>query len=399
MSNPLWISRCDICTGSRQQLVQAWHLKYGFRQFGAVTARGENDDGSRWLSASILVALTDPTNYPYQAIEAPYIEYEIDYNPGDQSYVRWFADRRTYTYDAVTREITLVSTTREYLTDWVKFIGDDDLQSGQDGEWVVRSKTGPDVHYQELSTTPTGEASPSSTRTTSISANMVKQVWDSETSSHTEQYSASPVVQASGITETLSNENTTTNVLGILDTLLDGPWEDVDTATTGIDWDNQTYFDAELAHSGYYQAYYDPGTDDGLLQQISLISGFTFTNSEAKSNLWVGYTIDYPSSSAWPTTGGHLGNTPNPLLTKTRCRLRSSDAEIKLNRSNLKENGVDALQYVPAFCDVVTSNDAAALVYVGDETDADEVFDVCRTYTEIDAPSHVGNQAWYHVYL
>jgi hypothetical protein len=380
-------------------LVQAWHNRYGFRQFGASTARGENDNGSRWLSASILVALTDPTNYPYQAIGAPYIEYEIDYNPGDQSYVRWFADRRVYTYDAVTRVITLVSTTREYLTDWIKFIGDGDHDYGEDSGWYVRSTVGPDIYYQVISITPYGEASPSSTRTTSISATMAYLHWDSESSSYVERYSAEPVSQASGITETLSNENTTANVLSILDTLLDGPWEDVDTATTGIDWDNQTYFDAELAHSGYYQVYYDLGTDDGLLQQIYIISGFTFTNYETKSNLWVGYTIDYPSSSAWPTTGGHLGNTPNPLLTKTRCRLRSSDAEIKLNRSNLKANGTDPLTNVIPYCDVVLSNDADELVYLGNETDADEVFDVCQTYTEIDAPSHVGNQAWYHVYL
>jgi hypothetical protein len=344
-----------------------------------------------------LVALTDPHLFPFQAIAAPVLTYEIDWNYPDQSYIRWCGDRRVYTYDATTRVITLVSTTREYYSGWLNFGHESGVEEGQNSGWFVRGASG-GPHYWYTLSSPSGEGAASSTRTTAIYANMQRFVWNDGLQTWDAQYD-DEVLQESGITETLSAENTEANVLGILNTLLGGPWEDVDTETADIDWDNQTYFDSELAHSGYYHVYYDPGTDDGLLKQVVLISGFSFISSPTKKHLWVGYTIDYPPSEGWPAPASHIDNTPNPLLTRTRCRLRSSDAEIKLNRSNLRFDQMETLSDVIPFSDVATDNDGAEYVYTGDETDANDLFNVCDTYTEIGAPSHVGNQAWHHIYL
>lgn len=225
--------------------------------------------------------------------------------------------------------------------------------------------------------------------------------------------------------DTVSDRYTYTLVLSDLDDLLDGPWTDEHNEQSGIDWDNQIYFDASVAHSRYYLAYYNHSGTKCIedLEDSYVDLPDEFDADATKEHLWVGYQIAFlpyywGASSGWapsiyPSSGNWTGDLNSwndfPACTKTRAKISvvESPVSVMLNESQdigfyFDDENVDPLTVHVPYCDldpVVPIVYDGMYVADGDETVVDPEYYVCDEPFTINAPTLSGRQRWHHIYF
>lgn len=198
---------CDSCGRSAHNIIQAWHIRYGYKDYSLTVTGVQNS--KRYLTETTQEITTDVIRI------------------GGQRYRRWFKTTTIKTTDRWTN-VESTSNTSQLLT--TVFVGESAdwrtwIESTYEGQTLTTISYSHKIYYYISG--PWGDLS---------------------------SYGVIETTTDSGV----SDEYTDEQILSDLDTILAGPWYDPLTGNTVSSWEDPLYFDMAWKHYFYYFAFYDP---------------------------------------------------------------------------------------------------------------------------------------------